>query len=188
MPTPLFENKIRLLAQAGLNLFGSIKKESLPAELIELFKIQEKETLCLIGHGGKKLWEEMEAPPIDDYSKKKTLEQFPDARILFPDERSHFPLQQIGRLMNFGRQSPIGIDLNPQYGLWFAYRCLFLTKENIPQKNNLLENHACDTCDTKPCLKESDFHLARMSCPYKKEHRYTEEQIRYHQAAISSFY
>ncbi len=183
-----FQKKISALEKAGLNLFCSIPAIHLNNEnkiFLKKYAIEldEKDVLCLVAHGGRTLWEKLPAPPIDDYSVEQIKNSFSDARILFPGHQL-YPLQQIGRMMNMGRPSPIGIDLNEDFGPWFAYRCLFITREPIPQRMFKDWVSACLSCKDKSCLLYNDFYQARSACPYKAEHRYSDEQLRYHKSQL----
>lgn len=193
-----FEEKIHDLNKAGLNLFASMKVCRLPED-IKLWMSQaglspkENATLCLVGHGGSSLWENLPVVSpgtenrIDDYSIAQVKKSFPDARILFPYGQYHPPLQKIGRAFNLGRPSRLGIDINNRFGLWFAYRCLFLTEEENPE--HLLPSFVspCDDCAKTPCASESDFQKARLACPFQKDKRYSDEQIHYHHSVYEAW-
>jgi len=185
----LIEQALKELQEVGLNLFGCIPYEKLTPENQAVLKkyslpMEEDDCLCLVAHGGKDLWKKMPAPPIDEFSIRQVKKVFPEAVILFPGDKL-YPLQQIGRMMNMGNPSPIGIDINNDYGLWFAFRCLFLTKQKIPQMVLESTDAPCESCTEKFCLSKTDFYEARFACPYKAEHRYSEEQLRYHRNQLS---
>lgn len=184
-----FYNRLNQLNESGLNLFASMQMSLLSMRAKENLTsagifFSDEDCICMIGHGGRKLWKKIPAPPIDDYSVEITTRLFPEARILFPHNKWQLPLQQIGRELNLGRQSVLGIDINPDYGLWFAYRCLFLTKEKIPSTTLESFDSPCEACTEKPCLLKPEFSSARLACPYKKEHRYSDEQLHYHQSQL----
>lgn len=180
------------LEKNGLNIFAATPVSGLPEEL-KLF-LPEKTTdlnLCLVGHGGRKFWEKLPHPlkgdhPIDEFSIKIVNEIFPDALILFPDwnSKTPIPLQKFGRAMNISRQSQLGIDIHPEFGLWFAFRCLFMTSQKVQQINLQNVLSPCETCFEKPCLNESEFSKARLLCPYKAENQYSIEQLKYHESKL----
>jgi epoxyqueuosine reductase len=116
-------------------------------------------------------------------------------------------LQQLGELAGWSHPSPLGQGINPTYGVWFAYRAVFLTTAELPLTGGAPRPSPCDACLDKPCLSAcpagavqparfdidgcanyrlqpaspcADRCLARMACPYFPEHRYSLEQIRYH--------
>lgn len=182
--------KVEYLKQKGLNLFASIKVSKLPPDILEAFKkenipITSDQTLCLIGHGGKELWRHLPHPliknlhPIDQFAIDHMNHLTNDIQILFPHPQWAIPLQKIGRFLNVGRESLLKIDINQDFGLWFSYRGVFLTKENIPETQYDDFLSPCDNCKDRPCLG-LPFEEARLICPFKSEHQYTPEQIQYH--------
>lgn len=180
----------------GLNIFLSIKVSELPQDFFPFTPEQKNKTLCLVGHGGKSLWEELTPPldvqfhPFDRYTiyqmqlfAKNFLND--DCEILFPNDSYTLPLQKLGRFLNLCTQSPIGLDISHEFGLWFSFRGVFLTSKNILTENPQTPPSICDHCTTRPCLKISDIALARLSCPIKKEHQYSKEQLEFHHNALS---
>lgn len=187
---------IQSLSDVGLNLFSAIKISHLPEELQNIFKAYNKDTLCLVGSGGKSLWEHLPHPlnldqnPIDNFSREQ-MNLFAknylgsDIEILFPHDSITLPLQKIGRAVNQSAQSPLGIDISPEYGLWFSFRGVFLTN-NIPiDIINSSFSLPCNVCTDKPCTNSSEIKEARLLCPYKNEHQYTLSQRQYHENALS---
>lgn len=176
----------------GLNIFLSIKVSDLPQDLFPFTPAQKNKTLCLVGGGGRSLWERLAptlsvAPhPFDHYTltqiqifAKNFLNN--DYEILFPNETYTLPLQKIGRFLNLCSQSPIGLDISEEFGLWFAFRGVFLTSENVYTKKISIPPSQCTTCYKRPCLRPLDKDLARLSCPVKTEHQYSKEQIKFHE-------
>ena len=190
-----FDSGIHLLKESGLNIFLSEKVSSLPENIFNFSKEQKNKMLCLIGHGGKKLWENIPdhniENPIDNFSLKK-MHEFAsvsldgDIEILFPDDRFILPLQKLSRVFNFSTQSPLGMDISRDYGLWFAVRGVFLTKAKIPLLSAPLQGFPCDDCHTKPCLKAATIDEGRLVCPIKIEHQYSPEQLKYHHKALKN--
>ena len=191
---------IRTLENQGLNIFLSAKVSELPLEILSTFTNEQKnKTLCLIGHGGKKLWEclphpiELKENPIDQYSLKQ-VQWFAknvlseEVEILFPNDQYTIPLQKIGRFFNYASLSPIGIDISKEYGLWFAYRALFLTDKKIPRTSREVNLSPCKSCQDKPCLQTTKLSQARINCPEKKQHQYSQDQQTYHQKILTQFY
>ena len=149
------------LADAGLNVFASIKVGRLPKGLVD--QRHDGLTLCMIGHGGQKLWTKLKQPldvqqhPIDHYTmtavaqfSAKTL-QDDNVIILYPSNEIVAPLQRMGRALQLTHQSLLGIDIHAEYGLWFAYRCALLTKAEIPEVLPSPFPSPCEDCQAKPC-------------------------------------
>jgi len=115
--------------------------------------------------------------------------------------------QALGKLAGWHNDSPIGVGINTQWGAWFAYRAIVLVKANFRINEYPSAVSPCESCVNKPCLSacpvsklNSDLieieHcveyrvkeasncknrcLARLACPVKKEHQYSDEQINYH--------
>ncbi len=185
---------IQALKDSGLNIFLSIKVCDLPEDIFPFSDEQKTKTLCLIGNGGKSLWENLPHPidvktnPIDFFTQNK-MQEFAknslndEIEILYPNDSYTMPLQKIGRAMNLCTQSPIGIDIHPEFGLWFAFRGIFLTSEEMPIFKMEKSPAPCDSCSKKTCLNSSDVHISRLSCPIN-QHQYTSFQIDYHQNAL----
>lgn len=226
----MFEDALRVLAGKGLNIFASARVRNLSREILDDFntagiELSGHETLCILGHGGRALWENLPKPvleeehPFDNFSLQQVQwlnEQVirdPALKILFPG--GYFiPLQKIGRFLNVSRPSVLGLDMNQEFGVWFAFRAAFLTGKEVPEIQPLSFASACDTCRDKPCqtacppaavkdvaanfqmkvcatyrLSQNsqciDKCLARLACPYKSEHRYPIEQSRYHNLRVA---
>lgn len=181
---------------AGLNIFLSTKVSLLPPDLFSFTPEQKNKTLCLVGHGGRALWEKLPHPldvhqhPLDQYTIKK-MQAFAhevlddDIEILFPNEHYQLPLQRIGRFLNLCSQSPIGLDISEEFGLWFAFRGIFLTRKEVLTPKISSAPALCMSCSTRPCLQTPDIDLARTYCPVKTEHQYSFEQRQFHQSALS---
>lgn len=181
----------------GLNIFLSVKVSNLPQDLFSFTPEQKKKTLCLVGNGGKTLWENLPHPldvnlhPFDHYTinririfTKNFLKD--DCEILFPNDAYTLPLQKLGRFLNLCSQSPIGLDISNEFGLWFAFRGVFLTSENVWSEKIQTPPSLCTSCHDRPCLKTTDSALARLNCPVKSEHQYTHEQIEFHQNVLKT--
>lgn len=192
-----FANGIQALKDSGLNIFVSADVLCLPDQIFPFSEIQKEKTLCLIGNGGTDLWEKLPHPlniithPIDQYSKNKMIDFAEsaldsDIEILFPNDSYTLPLQKIARALNLSSQSPIGIDINHDFGLWFAIRGVFLTSKKLPTLPREKHISPCDTCNDKPCLLSASFAQARLNCPIKCEHKYQDSQIKYHQKAVEN--
>jgi len=201
------------LAQCGLNIFATAPVASLPVPLREAVPAGfERSTLCLVGHGGRELWNHLPHPldsaenPIDRFVLRQ-IERF-QPTVLYPHSTLVYPLTQLGRYFNVARPSLVGLDIHPVFGLWFAYRAVFLTDMELPVVPAAAPFASpCETCADKPCVKAcpsqavsvDGFQLgacatyrlsenssclsachSRIACPVGAGHRYSEEQLRYH--------
>jgi len=213
------------LENRGMNLRAIILVDDFDRELQEAWDragifTHSDDRLVLLGMAGSSLWQFLKEnnylgdDRFDQFSTEASLEvsrlfwgdQSP--RIIYPGNTS-IPLQQIGRSLGWGVPSPLGLDINPQYGPWFAYRAVFLTQSLLPVTNAFrIRQSPCDRCVKKPCLSncpasalrsgalpdlnacvsrriedQTGCGLAcqsRLACPVGREWRYSEEQLNYH--------
>lgn len=215
---------IEFLAEQGLNLFAILPCQTLPddvsqAMLADGLALADYASLVLIGHGGRRFWQALTAfgmktaDPVDHFSRVMTrrfIDQFlggPPVLMLYPAGYT-IPLQRLGALAGWHQPSPLGLGMNPTYGLWFAYRAAFLTTLPLPSILNPPAASICEACQDKPCIGACpaqavqainrfqvwdciDFRLhepsicrdrclARLACPVAAEHRYEPAQVRYH--------
>lgn len=218
------QSGIQFLAEAGLNLFASLACAALPEPLKAQLLAAEVPLsaygrLILIGHGGRHLWAQLQngamnvPDPVDSYSLRLTqqfirdyLENAPHV-MLYPGQTYLVPLQQLAEEAGWGKPSPLGQSIHPDYGVWFAHRTTFLTTADVPIIKRAPAPRPCDSCAAKPCqttcpvsavqpthfdlsacgnfrLQPSsvctDRCLARLACPVAPQHRYPIEQIQYH--------
>ncbi|MCP4361431.1 MAG: hypothetical protein GY796_25755 [Chloroflexi bacterium] len=160
---------IEFLAAAGLNLAALLDVSAMSHHLCQQLTaanipIHNYATLLLVGHGGRRLWTQLQKVglhgpnPIDEYSLTLTrrfiadyLEE-PDYLQLYPDVPFQPPLSQLGEVTGWSYPSPIGLGIHPQFGLWFAYRTAFLLKGRQSVIKSEAAVSPCDTCLEKPCI------------------------------------
>jgi hypothetical protein len=116
------------------------------------------------------------------------------------------PFQRLGRAAGLAPSSPLGLQIHPTYGAWWAYRALVVVAAEAPPAAPLTDG--CAGCPA-PCvaacpaaavqrggfvitacharrLEAEACHLscaARLACIRGPEHRYTDEQLAFHMAA-----
>ncbi|WP_052761017.1 hypothetical protein [Sedimenticola thiotaurini] len=222
--SPNLKPAIDQLRHAGLNLVAILDMECLPNAMADnlaaSYKAESRpKRVILIGNGGRALWESIpdsrwqQTDPIDQYSYD-AAEQFArrvaagySYQIIYPGD-SPVPLQQLGSITGWHTPSPLGIGINPQWGLWFAYRAALLTDAPLPEIVQPAPASPCSSCREKPCISLcpagalaadsvidmnrcarhrltprsncANRCLARLGCPVAAEQRYTLEQIEYH--------
>lgn len=219
-----FSAGVKFLADNGLNMISVSSCIDLPDQTVGIIAssgipLANYRQLVLIGHGGRLLWEKMHSTdldnkdPVDHFSGSITRQFIRDyldnAAVLwlYPDSRYSVPLQQLGEAAGWCSPSPLGLGISADYGLWFAYRALFLINSNLPMTSALPHLSPCNRCAQQPCItacppeaaqKErlnmalcarhrlaphsscADRCLSRLACPVHPEHRYEPEQIQYH--------
>jgi hypothetical protein len=120
--------------------------------------------------------------------------------------RGHVPFQRLGRAAGLGGPSPLGLQVHPVFGPWWAYRGLVVVAAQLPAAPTLSD--ACAGCPA-PCVaacpagavRREGFDVpacharrltveacrlscdARIACVRGPEHRYTPEQLAFHMRA-----
>jgi hypothetical protein len=152
-------NWSQTLARHGLNIFAAARVHRLPLEILGDIPNHPDQTLCLVGNGGRALWEKLPRPvraedhPIDRYTLHHLAELGDSTmQIIYPDSKWLIPLQKLGRILNVARPSLLGLDINETFGPWFAYRAVFLTSQRIPETAHAEFTSPCESCADKPCL------------------------------------
>ncbi len=212
------------LGKQGFNLRAVLDVAAFPLGLARAWDnaqvtVQSFDKLVLLGMGGSGLWGRIrqeaypEAELFDSASEKAVLEVCSrfwggaKPRLLYPGS-APIPLQKLGRWAGWASPSPIGIDISPRYGPWFAYRAAFLVDAPLEYTKTFTVNSPCDDCEPKPCIRACpgravarDQEIAmdrclpqrlvdpqgcgvscrsRLACPVGEKWRYPKEQIRHH--------
>lgn len=152
------------LDDAGLNLRAIFDLAALPAELRTALDPDGRyRQLILLGHGGRRLWERVQAAglqsehPIDDFCVA-TVEAWFAAQlpacahaITYPGETA-VGLQALGRLAGWHHESPFRVGINAAWGSWFAYRVLALADSTLAPTPPLAGESPCASCAAQPCV------------------------------------
>lgn len=126
------------LDSAGLNRQHLFALADLPDSVkSSLGDTGEFRQLLLVGHGGQRLWDCLQASgiggsdPIDDYTRQTLAAWFArelpgsDYRILYPGE-APIGLQALGELAGWHHPTPFRVGIDTGWGSWFAYRAAVL--------------------------------------------------------------
>jgi hypothetical protein len=212
------------LARHGLRLRGGFATNSaVDADLLRVAAWAR--TLILVGNVGPELWDRSGAQiaargdpdPLDRWTRDVIgpIASSVDGLALFPfDGPPYWPFQRWAERAEGVRQSPIGIQIHPEFGLWHAYRAAILLRDavDLPRQERA---HPCDTCVERPCLTHCPVNafssagydvdrcvahvvavqnesgscrevgcLARLSCPVGTAWHYHPEQVRFHMRAF----
>jgi hypothetical protein len=118
----------------------------------------------------------------------------------------HVPFQRLGRAAGLGPPSPLGLQIHPTYGPWWAYRALVVVDQALPPAAPLA--HPCDGCPA-PCVaacpagavQPTGFVVpacharriaaepcrlscaARIACVRGPEQRYSDDELAFHMRA-----
>lgn len=73
--------------------------------------------------------------------------------VHFPFDEQAIDFVSVGQALGMGRPSRLAILIHPRYGLWFAFRMLFLVRdvESVLPPAPALAEHPCETCPA-PCI------------------------------------
>jgi hypothetical protein len=211
------------LLQHGLHVRGVAR---LNDEEIERYSLDaEMSELALIGNIGSSYWAEFsqsvefndaQADPLDRWSRRvaEPVAQAFSMRPIYPFEGPpYYPFQQWADRAEGLAQSPVGVMIHPQFGLWHSYRFALLGTGFDHTPLSVAAKSPCLSCETRPCLNtcpvdpfdangydvascarylqatpQAQCHqqgcLARNACPVGPEFRYLAEQGRFHLGAF----
>lgn len=158
----LLPSLMEAVAAHGLRLRGGFAP--IAGADSELLKLRpDTKTVVLIGNIGSEMWRrsksailETGAPnPLDRWTRT-VLEPVAAAHrgtVLFPfDGPPYWPFQGWAERAEGVRNSPIGIQVHPEFGLWHAYRAALLLPVELKLPEPQSRGHPCDTCIERPCL------------------------------------
>ena len=120
-------------------------------------------TLVMLGNRGSALWRAFAASPefdtapnpLDTWSARVIGELAAElgATALFPfGGPPHLPFIAWAKRAEPVAESPLGILIHPDYGLWHAYRGALAFAEALALPPRAERPRPCDTCADKPCL------------------------------------
>jgi hypothetical protein len=212
------------LARHGLRLRGGFATDSVAdAEILRVAPWAR--SVILLGNVGSELWDKSGAEiaalgdpdPLDRWTRSviEPIASSVGGLALFPFAGPpYWPFQRWAERAEGVRQSPIGIQIHPEFGLWHAYRAAILLRGMIelPRQE---QTHPCDTCVDRPCLTHCPVNaftstgyevdrcvdhvvavqnetgscstvgcLARLACPIGTAWRYRPEHARFHMHAF----
>ena len=209
------------LRRYGLSLRGGFHPEAgeaVPGDNVS----GQPRTLLLVGVVGGGIWPAFEPfstdgdNPLDTWTKRIVDAVAADAGAIpvYPNDKPFWPFQQWAKRSEPVFQSPLGLLIHPEFGLWHAYRAALVFSEiiELPARGEGLS--PCESCTDKPCLsacpagafspsgydvpkcaehlRSQDAEMclsggcrARDACPFGANYRYSEPQIRFHMAAFN---
>ena len=209
------------LAPYGLKLRGIVATND---DEIRNYGFAEQSCIALVGNIGSSFWPvfrqspefaDGEADPLDRWSSRVALKIAPalNAEPVFPFQGPpYLPFQQWAKRAEDLWQSPIGLMMHPQYGLWHSYRFALLVKGEFDDRS-AQQDSPCLSCTDQPCLNTCPVNafskagydvdacadylkrrpsadcynhgcMARYACPAGREYRYVDEQSQFHLQAF----
>ena len=121
-------------------------------------------SLVLVGNAGPGMWERCagapeladgEADPLDRWTRRVLDRVAADlgAMAVFPfGGPPYLPFVRWAKRAAPVAESPLGILIHPDYGLWHAYRGALAFPDAIALPPRDARPRPCDTCADKPCL------------------------------------
>ena len=213
----------RAAAAEGLSLRGAFQPEAAD-RVPDLPDGRPARTLVLLGNAGPGLWSAFTAAPefadgmADPLNRWSTrvigaLADSFGARAHFPFGTPHRPFIAWAKRAEPVAESPLGMLIHPDHGLWHAYRgaLAFAAMLELPPADT--RPRPCDVCDDRPCLTACPVgafgapgydvaacagHIAapagadcldlgcraRRACPVGRALQYRPAQARFHMAAF----
>jgi hypothetical protein len=211
------------LLEHGLHLRGVVNLE--PGEAEALGLAPGARAIALIGNIGSSYWpafreapefRDGEADPLDRWSRRVAESVAAEFSLqpLYPFQGPpYLPFQRWAERAEGLAQSPLGIMIHAEYGLWHSYRFALRGDSFDAEPAGDAGESPCIACSGKPCLRvcpveafdgeafavdacagylrrtpAADCHhrgcLARLACPVAREFRYLPEQAAFHLQAF----
>jgi len=154
------------LAMVGMEILGSfrVRRDEIN------FSEDEEFFLGIMVASTKRMWPHFRgssqfcdgiSDPLERWSRQVLGEvagKF-GARLVLPFERPFAPFQTWAKRATGMKQTPLGLLIHRQYGLWFALRGVLFLSVNVKnqQLHKLIQAtgdvvHLCESCEGKPCL------------------------------------
>ena len=172
------------LAAVGLNRCRLVAVEMLPSDIAlpgSAWPPASTSTLLVVGHAGTSLWSHLTGgkqgrtldaagDPIDTFSIETSQAALAGhlpgvaRRLLYPHPGCPVDLVALGRVIGWQTPSPLGLGIHPEWGLWSAFRALWLLsagiEEDEPDAASDLAAVAdvCATCPTHDCVRACPAH------------------------------
>ncbi len=182
----------------------------------------------LIGNRGGAMWQMFQMSAVFADGEENRLDRWTrdvigplalslNATAFYPflneEQLHHWPFQKWAMMALGLKQSPPGLLIDPQYGLWQAFRAALVFDETCEAGAGRSSGHPCDACQNRPCLFTCPVNaisgagfdvavcrshlaasqgatcmnngcIARNACPVGREYAYCEEQQAFHMAAL----
>jgi epoxyqueuosine reductase QueG len=215
----------RALGTLGLNILLPLTADGAAASSFPLEQLLPGAVSALIvGSGGPAFFDRFAraaeasdgaANPLDRYTRRVVEDALDEALDpLGPRRAVHFPFgtrplipfQRLGWAAGLGGPGPLGLQIHPTYGAWWAYRALAVVDCALPASRP--PGDGCAGCDApcvaacpaaavartgfvvsacqarrlvaEPCRLSC---VARIACVRGPEHRYSEAELAFHMAA-----
>ena len=179
-------------------------------------------TVLMIGNTARAMWEAFARSgvtgphPLDRWTRSviEPIASRHGARAVYPHDAPPWPFQRWAARAWPLSQSPLGLLIDPEFGLWHALRAALLFDHAVEFPTQATRPQPCVSCAAKPCLTacpvdafangqfdyagcrsylatpSGDACLAhgckaRVACPVGAAHRYDAAQLQFHMRAYS---
>jgi len=209
----------------GLHLRGVLKLATEEVKSLQTGSHGDH-SIALVGNTGSSYWpvfsasheyQDGQPDPLDRWSRRvaeQVAEEF-GAKAIYPFEGPpYYPFLQWAKRVETLSQSPLGLMIHPQYGLWHSYRFgLLIPQSHQSVQQNIPVESPCLSCAAQPCLhacpvdafstrgydvnscatylnetSDAGCHLegclARLACPVGEIYRYESAQHGFHLRAF----
>ncbi len=216
------------VANSGINMSAALDCAALSG-FDSSESVPDRGRLLLFAAGGRQFWHHLvstdsagvpdalqaQTHAVDEFSRATVMRALNEhlsnfeCRLLYPGA-TRISLTMLGEQLGWSHQSPLGLGINSDHGLWFAYRALVWSDASIPLESTDFQRPSpCTSCESKDCVAacpvdavslDRPFNLtdcasfrlrpesicadrchARLACPVAADGRQSLEQHRYHQ-------
>ena len=217
----IFQTIDRALAGTGLFVRAGFHPDGgMPAP--DLSDGRAAGTVLLVGNAGNEMWRafqasapDMAAPhPLNRWvaTQLARAADAAGAEVVDPMRPPYAPIQRWAMAAEGVHQSPLGLLIHPDYGLWHVYRGALLMAARVDLPAAAAAPSPCESCANKPCLNACPVDafrpafspetcvghvagpagrpcqtrgcLARRACPVGRDWAYDLEPAAYHMAAV----
>ena len=208
----------------GLHLRGvtGLSREELKSFQID---VGSDVSIALVGNIGSSYWpvfsqscesRDGKPDPLDRWSRRvaEQVAKAIGASAIYPFEGPpYYPFLQWAKRAEPLSQSPMGLMIHPNYGLWHSYRFGLLLSEAQADRTSVSVESPCLNCEGQPCLHHCPVNafstegydvdscaaylkqtprarchqegcLARLACPVGEAYRYESAQHTFHLRAF----
>jgi hypothetical protein len=152
------------LGAYGLHLRGvlNLSREELKSLQIDVDGVV---SIALVGNIGSSYWSEFsqsdeyqdgKPDPLDRWSRRVAEQVAKEigASTIYPFEGPpYYPFLQWAKRAEPLNQSPMGLMIHSNYGLWHSYRFGLLLQSQVSDALDISVESPCQTCAEQPCLR-----------------------------------
>lgn len=168
LSSDLFNDINKRLAKSGMEVLGVFHLDG--EEALSFTGSTNEVVGLMVASPGRDMWQVFtdsehyngQLPnPMDHWTASVLGEIAMDvgAGLALPFDRPYPPFQAWAKRATHLSNSPLGVLVHREYGLWFGLRGVMFVKVNVENQQLdkliqqlVIDNHPCDACIDKPCL------------------------------------